>query len=169
MEFVDSDSVEINPEVKRLIKNGHIHTVKQPKIVLVYKCVDHNYMSNFRTSYLPGSIPSCDDFKPQKFCGNGLHFSLTPKHASYHVSSNINKRFMCCPVYAHEICVIGDYSSAFPYYKIKVPRCAAPIWEVDIQGNPVYRDKLDRINRRMNGPKRQNFLNSVLVKLGLSE
>lgn len=118
------------------------------EIVFGYKAVDKNYRSKFigpdgkYTFYLPNTIPSCLDFKANGSCGNGLHFSYSVFEARQYIAWNSSNRYLCCPLFKHEINVID-------IMKVKAPRCAFPIWEVDRNGKPIIRDSAGRINRKM--------------------
>ena len=59
--------------------------------------------------------------------------SPTPFHAlKFH--DDTGRKFVACPVRASEVVVHED---AAYQDKVKAPRCCAPVWECDIDGNPV--------------------------------
>lgn len=100
-------------------------------VAFLFKAVDDDYSTAYARGagivYLPGSKPSCDDFKPTAKCGNGIHVSPSPALArSYNSGAT---RYVCLPVRVSELVVIDN--------KAKVPRVARPVFEVDIHGDPV--------------------------------
>ena len=77
--------------------------------------------------YTPGTNPTCDDFNERPECGGGLHASPSPSMAlDYNREAT---RFVCCPVKLTEIVVIDN--------KVKVPRIAGKVFEVDRHGDKL--------------------------------
>jgi hypothetical protein len=103
----------------------------QDGIVVLYKAVDDNFRSPHQQSYAPGTVPRATDWDGgREECGGGLHFSPYPLAALAFFAEAT--RFVACPVYLTDIVVHpnGQYPE-----KVKAPRCAAPVWEVDRYGN----------------------------------
>ena len=50
-------------------------------IATVYKAVDYKWTTSRGTSYAPGSLPEAADWRGDRECGGGLHFSPTPSEA----------------------------------------------------------------------------------------
>jgi hypothetical protein len=107
-------------------------------IVVLFKVVSLDYRSPRGFDYTPGTTPEAPDWDGgKKECGGGLHFSGSPFHAERFASGGWwprNLRYVACPVRLADIIVhpTGDYPD-----KTKAPRCAGPVWECDIHGNPV--------------------------------
>ena len=101
-------------------------------IVTLYKATREDYTTrNFEFPYVPGTTPVAPDWDGgKKECGGGLHFSPFPR-ATLQFDDN-PKHFIACPVLLSEIVVHweGEYPD-----KVKAPRCCAPVWECDIDGN----------------------------------
>jgi hypothetical protein len=100
-------------------------------VVILYKAVDSDFMSERRGNYAPGETPESDEWDAgRQECGSGLHFCGTPHHAlGFYVEA---QRFVGCPVAVDSIAmhVGGDYPQ-----KVKAPRVVAPgCFEVDING-----------------------------------
>jgi len=101
--------------------------------VTLFKAVSDDYKSNRGFDYTPGTTPEAPDWDGGKIeCGCGLHFSPRPFMTLKFF--NKAKRFIACPVKVASIAVHpdGDYPE-----KVKAPRCCGPVWECDIDGNPV--------------------------------
>ena len=103
-------------------------------VVTVYKAVGANFMSPRGGAYAPGSVPVAEDWDGGKAeCGGGLHFS---PHAFMALEFNTDaKRFVACPVALADMRV-PQPTDSMPQ-KIKAKGCCAPVYEVDIDGNPV--------------------------------
>jgi hypothetical protein len=106
-------------------------------IVILFKALNDDYSSPYGMSYKPGTIPIAVDWDGgKKECGEGLHFSPSPRHAiGFH---NEAKRYCACPVNLKDIAVHpdGDYPE-----KVKAKGCCAPVWECDIDGNKIESKK----------------------------
>jgi hypothetical protein len=102
-------------------------------VVILYKAVGSDFMSERGGNYAPGTTPECDSWQTDCECGHGLHFAGTPHHAlSFHFAA---KRFVACPVAVDSIAhwPNGDYPT-----KVKAPRVVAPgCFEVDINGKRI--------------------------------
>ena len=83
-------------------------------------------------SYAPGSTPEAPDWDPVPECGSGLHFSFHPGAAKSF--DDLATRYVGCPIRVSDIVVHpdGDYPG-----KVKAPRCAAPVYEVDHDGHRI--------------------------------
>ena len=104
-------------------------------IATLFKSVREDFTNgkDGKFSYAPGSTPSAPDWDPEPECGGGLHMSPTPFHAlKFH--DETGRKFVACPVRASVVVVHED--ATYPD-KVKAPRCCAPVWECDIDGNPV--------------------------------
>ena len=101
-------------------------------VVTLFKAVGDDFRSLYKMSYAPGSLPSAPDWNPVPECGGGLHFSPSPA-AAFEFNSGAT-RFVACPVLVSEIVV--HFPAESPQ-KVKAPRCCAPTWEVDLDGEPV--------------------------------
>lgn len=114
----------------------HGVTVKRG-LAILFKAVDNDYSTdNARHAgvfYTPGSKPAAPDWDGGKAeCGGGLHFSPHPLMAR-----KFNRqatRYVACPVRVSEIVVHPD--ATMPQ-KVKAPRCAGRIIEVDQHGRPL--------------------------------
>jgi hypothetical protein len=102
-------------------------------VVILYKAVGSDFMSERGGNYAPGTTPECDSWQTDCECGHGLHFSGTPHHAlGFYANA---KRFVACPVAVDSIAhwPNGDYPT-----KVKAPRVVAPgCFEVDINGKRI--------------------------------
>lgn len=108
----------------------------EPKdgVVVLYKAVGRDFMSQLGGNYAPGETPESDKWDNGKEeCGSGLHFCGTPHHAlGFYLNA---KRFVACPVAVDSIAmhVGGEYPQ-----KVKAPRVVSPgCWEVDINGKRI--------------------------------
>ena len=111
------------------------HGVKVSRgIATVYKAVDKAWTTDRGTNYFPGTKPSCDDFCDTNACGNGLHFSPTPRHAKSYFETAT--KFVAVGVRVAELRPITGSTA-----KCKVPRVVRACVEVDIDGNPVAAEK----------------------------
>jgi hypothetical protein len=107
-------------------------------IVMLYKAVtdeflaSHPYPGGAMPSYAPGEMPEAPDFDAApRNCGRGLHACARPSAAlDYHDGP----RFVAIPVRVDDLgCPDPDGDTN----KIRFRRAAAPIYEVDIAGEPV--------------------------------
>ena len=94
----------------------------------VFKAVDDDYSTIQARPrgifYAPGSKPKCTDWNSMPECGGGLHASPRPLMARRYNEGAT--RYVACPVKLAEIVVIDD--------KVKVPRIAGAVYEVDEDG-----------------------------------
>jgi hypothetical protein len=104
---------------------------------ILYKAVDENFLSPHGFLYAPGTTPACNDWDGiKRECGGGLHFSPSPSGAkNYNPSA---KKFVACPVELTQIVV--HQNAQYPD-KVKAPRVAKPIYEVDMWGGRVKDSK----------------------------
>ena len=106
-------------------------------LVTLYKGVDDDYATSHSRAagifYVPGSTPAAPDWDGGKAeCGGGLHFSPHAFMARRYAENTT--RFVACPIRLDEIVV---HTNAEYPDKTKAPRVAAPIWEVDADGNCI--------------------------------
>ena len=99
---------------------------------MLYKAVSDEYKSTRGFLYEPGSTPVAEDWDGgERECGGGLHWCSTPRGArKFFLKAT---RFLACPVAIVDLAVHQD--AQYPD-KIKGRGCCAPIFEVDIDGNP---------------------------------
>jgi hypothetical protein len=108
------------------VKNG---------VAIVFKGVSSEFKSNFnQLDYTPGTTPKAPDWDNGKAeCGGGLHFSPYPIAT---LKTNFNaKKFVACPVRVKDM-RRPKADDEYPE-KIKASGCCAPVWECDINGNPI--------------------------------
>jgi hypothetical protein len=102
-------------------------------IVILYKAVGSDFISERGGNYEPGNLTECDTWDTSVECGHGLDFCGTPHHAlGMYMDA---KRFVGCPVAVDSIAHSpnGDYPQ-----KVKAPRVVSPgCFEVDINGNRI--------------------------------
>jgi hypothetical protein len=102
-------------------------------VALLGKVVRDDYLSSRGLAYAPGTTPSAPDWDGgSKECGFGLHFSPAPAAAREFDSSG--KHYLICPVRLSDMAVHPD--GQFPQ-KCKASKVCAPLWEVDIRGEPL--------------------------------
>ena len=98
---------------------------------LVYKAVDadltagHGYTP---TTYPIGGTVTAPDWRADRSCGHGLHFSPTPRHALAYYSGDGPARYLACEVALNTLVPLND--------KCKAPT-ARVLREVDEWGDPV--------------------------------
>ena len=97
-------------------------------IATVYKAVGPTWLSEYGTSYAPGSTPSAPDWQPRPECGNGLHFSPSPAHTQEYYDTG-EVRYLRVGVAVDQLVPLGD--------KCKAPAVITPCVEVDIHGQEV--------------------------------
>jgi hypothetical protein len=106
-------------------------------VAILFKAVKQDFTPPCHTGngvvYSPGTSPVAPDWDGGKAeCGGGLHFSPNiPATLKFHSD---NPRWMACPVALADLVVHPD--GQYPE-KVKARGCAAPIWEVDRDGEPV--------------------------------
>ena len=97
------------------------------EIATVHKAVGDTWTTDLGTDYSPGSLPSCDDWADNHFCGGGLHFSPHPWQAADYY-----------PHAAHYVAVGVALDDLRPILggtpKCKAPRAVVACREVDITG-----------------------------------
>ena len=103
-------------------------------VATLYKAVDDEFQSRKGGTYTPGTTPVADDWDGgERECGDGLHFSPSPASALRFFGEAT--RFVACPVSLDDIPKVHP-DGYFPE-KVKARGCCAPVYEVDIDGNPV--------------------------------
>ena len=100
----------------------------------LYKAVDDDWKASHKTTvhYTPGSIPTAPDWDPEpRECGGGLHLCARPWIAKdqYHDQAT---RYVAVPVNVTDIRIHPNDIN-----KVRVPAACAPVYECDIDGNPV--------------------------------
>ena len=106
-------------------------------MVTLYKAVDDDYATEHSRRagifYKPGNKPKAPDWDGGVAeCGGGLHFCPSPSLArGFNESAT---RYVACPVKASEIVV--HENAQYPQ-KVKAPRVAGAIYEVDAFGEKV--------------------------------
>jgi len=102
-------------------------------VAILYKGVGDDFKSPKGTYYTPGTIPVAEDWDDGKEeCGGGLHFSPRPFMT---IAFNAEaKKFVGCPVALKDIVMHPD--GEYPE-KVKARGCCGPVFECDIDGNPV--------------------------------
>ncbi len=101
-------------------------------VATLFKGVKADYKSGRGGDYTPGTTPSVEVFKPEPECAEGaLYFSPTPHHTHQFIEA---ERYVACPVRVDDIVVHpnGQYPE-----KVKAKGCCAPVYEVDIDGEPL--------------------------------
>ena len=102
-------------------------------VVVLFKAVNENFMSERGGYYTPGTIPIAADWDGGKMeCGAGLHFCATPAMAK--TFNQAATRFVACPIKLSDIAIHAD--AEYPH-KVKARGCCAPTWEVDIDGKAI--------------------------------
>ena len=103
-------------------------------VVTLFKAVADDYESSRGFRYVPGTIPVAPDWDGGKAeCGGGLHFCATPWIAKSRFKFDAT-RFVACPILVTDIAFHPDGNLP---EKVKARGCCAPVWECDIDGNPV--------------------------------
>ena len=103
-------------------------------IATVYKALHDHYGTDrpeWRGAYAPGKAPEAPDWRDDASCGGGLHFSPTPRQASYYLRGAT--RWVKAGVELATLRPILDGGAP----KCKVPKVVVPCVEVDINGDPV--------------------------------
>ncbi|HXF89546.1 MAG TPA: hypothetical protein VNK48_14415 [Xanthobacteraceae bacterium] len=100
-------------------------------IAVLFKAVDENYLSPKGVAYTPGTVPVAPDWDGgEAECGGGLHFAPTPALArSFFAAAT---RYVACPVALADMRPPRADDSLRA--KIKARGCAAPVYEVDEDG-----------------------------------
>ncbi|HMO76755.1 MAG TPA: hypothetical protein PKD48_15570, partial [Sphingopyxis sp.] len=104
-------------------------------MAIVYKGVKENYRSHHGGDYTPGTMPEDLQWNGRKGeCerGCGLNFSPTPRHT--HEFEREPKHYLECRIALDEMVV--HFDGQYPQ-KVTARRVAAPLVEVDVDGNPV--------------------------------
>ena len=105
----------------------------QEGLVTLYKAVRDDLRSGHGFLYALGTMPTASDWDGGKAeCGGGLHLCATPRDAK--TFDGMATRYLACPVNVVDIVVTPN--AIYPN-KVKVPRIAGPIFEVDIDGKPL--------------------------------
>ena len=104
-------------------------------VATVYKAVDDRYFSAHGTCYKPGATPDAPDWQPTKICGQGLHFSPTPRQAQpYNHATAAAAKYVACGVAVADLIPLDSD-------KCKAPRVVRSCAEVDIDGQPLTTPK----------------------------
>ena len=100
-------------------------------LATVYKAVDDRYFSEHGTRYAPGSTPTAPDWQPTKLCGQGLHFSPTPRQAqAYNHATATVAKYVACGIAVADLIPLGSD-------KCKAPRVIRACVEVDLDMRPI--------------------------------
>jgi hypothetical protein len=102
-------------------------------VAILYKGVDPRYRSGHGGDYTPGTTPRLAEFVREPECAAGaLYFSPTPHHTHEFIPEPTH--YVACPVRLSEIVThpLGQYPA-----KVKAIGCCGPVYEVDINGEPV--------------------------------
>jgi hypothetical protein len=95
----------------------------------VFKAVGDDLKSPHGTVYAVGTSPVAPDWNSRDCCGEGLHFSATPREAKRYYGSAT--RFLACRIQVDQSVVIGQGERGQD--KIKSQGCEV-LYEVDIKG-----------------------------------
>ena len=99
-------------------------------IAYVYKAVDGEWTTDRGSDYSPGATPEAPDWRDDRKCGHGLHFSPTPAQAlAYHSEAT---RFVRVGVSLDTLRPIYGRTA-----KCKAPRVIVPCVEVDLDMREV--------------------------------
>ena len=102
-------------------------------VAVLYKAVGDDYRSGRGFLYTPGTCVEAPDWDgPARECGGGLHFVAHPAEGL--AFDHNATRFLACPVALADIVV--HFPAQYPQ-KIKARRTCGPIYECDIDGNPL--------------------------------
>ena len=94
-------------------------------IAYVYKAVDGEWTTDRGSDYSPGATPEAPDWRDDRECGHGLHFSPTPAQAlSYYCGATTFVR-------------VGVSLDTLRPAKCKAPRVVVPCVEVDLDMREV--------------------------------
>lgn len=99
---------------------------------LLFKGVKSDFKSERGGNYTPGTTPICDEWDGgERECGEGYHVSPSPVMTKEFCTP---EKFIAGWVNLADMAVHpnGDYPQ-----KCKIHRYAGPVWECDIDGNPV--------------------------------
>jgi hypothetical protein len=96
-------------------------------IAYMYKAVGDDWLSDYGTSYAPGTTPEAPDWMAVQSCGQGLHFCAHPELSRGYKSDAT--KFVKCGVRVDETVTLGD--------KIKAKRVVVPCVEVDRYGREI--------------------------------
>ena len=109
------------------------HGVKvEGGIAYVYKAVDGEWTTDRGSDYSPGATPEAIDWRDDRECGHGLHFSPSPDQAlAYHCEAT---RFVRVGVSLDTLRPIYGGTA-----KCKAPRVVVPCVEVDAHMNEIER------------------------------
>ena len=100
-------------------------------LATVCKAVDDRYFSEHGTCYKPGATPNAPDWQPTKFCGQGLHFSPTPRQAQiYNHATATAAKYVACGIAVADLIPLGSD-------KCKAPRVVRACVEVDLDMRPI--------------------------------
>jgi hypothetical protein len=105
---------------------------------ILYKAVGDGFMSQWGVRYAPGTMPKDEQWDGRKLeCarGGGLNFSPTPHHTHEFVTNP--KHYLECRVKLDDLVI--HWSGSCPQ-KVCAREVAAPLVEVDINGEPVAQE-----------------------------
>ncbi len=112
----------------------HGVTIKDGRL-LVYKAVNSNLLSDHGFAYPIGETVQAADWDPTPFCGYGLHFGPTPRHALTYHRNRGDVRFLLCAVPVDATVGIDEPRQVA---KCKAQKCEV-LYEVDVKGNRIGR------------------------------
>ena len=106
-------------------------------LVTLFKAVDEDWATSYSRaagiSYAPGSEPAAPDWDgAARECGGGLHGCARPSATLRYQSAPAH--FVGIPVRVADIVV--HHPAEYPD-KVKFPRAAGPVFEVDLDGRPI--------------------------------
>jgi hypothetical protein len=103
-------------------------------VVVLFKAVRDGWRSKNGGVYVPGTVPVAEDWDGGRAeCGGGLHFSPRPWMAlSFDWEARL---YVGCPVSVSDIRSPQE-GDAYPA-KVKARGCCGPVFEVDLDGNPI--------------------------------
>ena len=96
--------------------------------VVLFKALDDGWHPGWTTdiAYVPGTTVEAPDFTSERRCGGGLHFGVTPGHASMYRGGA--SRWVACRVSLDGLVPLDDKAKA---------RSCEVLFEVDRGGRPV--------------------------------
>ncbi len=114
-------------------------------VATVYKALDGNFKSPRKFDYTPGTKPMAPDWDGGDVeCGNGLHFSPSPRMAREFAPEAT--KYCACPVALKDMAVHPDGS--YPH-KCKAKGCCGPVKECDEDGEPIVPAKKSPRKRKV--------------------
>lgn len=105
-------------------------------VVTLYKAVTAEFRSGYGWDYTPGTKPEAPDFDPApRDCGAGLHGCVLPVIALGYMQDAAH--FVAIPV---KVADLGAPDPDGDTSKIRFRRACKPVYEVDIDGEPIPRE-----------------------------